>query len=350
MDQQPESVAVIAAPAISTPVETHAKRNLPSWVRLIIGIFVLFAVFVAWEVLTSFVAITDDAYVRSDLVAIAPQVSGPIIEVAVQDNQPVRRGDLLARIDPTPFQLAVDAAAAALAQAETQAKADQDSVIEAKDNLAAVLAALTNAQARQGRALALAHEGYASAQSVDTAVAGYTSTAADVAASRAAIGRAETLLAVQQAAISQARAQLKTAQWQLQQTAIYASLDGTVNNLTLQPGDTATTGKPIIGLVDAHDWRIIANYKQSYLSQLHPGETAWVRLDTHPWRLYRARIRGIARGIARDPGDIGLLPYVAPTTDWIRLQHRFPVTIDLVNPPADMTFYMGADASCVVFH
>jgi multidrug efflux system membrane fusion protein len=350
MDQQPQPVAVAVAPAISAPAPPRPRRVLPSWARLIIGIFVLFAVFIAWETLTGFVAFTDDAYVRSDLVAIAPQVSGPIIEVAVQDNQPVRRGDLLARIDPTPFQLGVDAATAALAQAEAQAKADQDAVTEAKDNLNAVLAALTNAQARQGRALALAHEGYASAQSVDTAVAGYSSTAADVAASRAAIGRAQTLLAVQQAAIAQASARLKTAQWQLQQTAIYASLDGTVNNLTLQPGDTATTGKPIIGIVDAHDWRIIANYKQSYLSQLHPGETAWVRLDTHPWRLYRARIRGIARGIARDPGDLGLLPYVAPTTDWIRLQHRFPVTIDLVNPPADLTFYMGADASCLVFH
>jgi multidrug efflux system membrane fusion protein len=345
MDQQTEPVAVVAAPVIAPP-----PRRLPSWARLLLGILVLFVIFIAWEAFTSLVAITDDAYVRSDLVAIAPQVSGPIIEVAVHDNQPVRRGDLLARIDPTPFQLAVDAAAAALAQAETQAKADQDSVTEAKDNLNAVLAALTNAQARQGRAMALAHEGFASAQSLDTAVAGYTSTAADVAAARAAIGRAQTLLAVQQAAIARAGAQLKTAQWQLQQTAIHASLDGTVNNLTLQPGDTATTGQPIIGIVDAHDWRIIANYKQSYLNQLHPGQTAWVRLDTHPWRLYRARVRGIARGIARDPGDIGLLPYVAPTTDWIRLQHRFPVTLELVNPPADLTFYMGADASCVVFH
>jgi multidrug efflux system membrane fusion protein len=350
MDQQIEPVAAVTAPAVAAPAPPRPPRGLPSWARLLIGIFVLLAIFIAWEIFTSLVAITDDAYVRSDLVAIAPQVSGPIIEVAVHDNQPVRRGDLLARIDPTPFQLAVDAAASALAQAEAQAKADQDSVTEAKDNLNAVLAALTNAQARQGRALALAHEGYASAQSLDTAVAGYTSTAADVAASRAAIGRAQTVLAVQQAAISQATAQLKTAQWQLQQTAIYASLDGTVNNLTLQPGDTATTGKPIIGIVDANDWRIIANYKQSYLNQLHPGETAWVRLDTHPWRLYRARIRGIARGIARDPGDSGLLPYVAPTTDWIRLQHRFPVTLELVNPPPDLTYYMGADASCVVFH
>jgi multidrug efflux system membrane fusion protein len=346
MDQPTEPVAAVAAPVIPAP----PPRRLPSGARLILGIFVLFAICLAWEVFTSFVAITDDAYVRSDLVAIAPQVSGPIIEVAVHDNQPVHRGDLLARIDPTPFQLAVDAASAALAQAESQARADQDSVTEAQDNLNAVLAALTNAQARQSRALALAHAGYASAQSLDTAIAGYTSTAADVAASRAAIGRAQTVLAVQQAAISQAIAQLKTAQWQRQQTSIFAPLDGTVNNLTLQPGDTATIGKPVIGIIDAHDWRIIANYKQSYLSQLHPGATAWVRLDTHPWRLYRARIRGIARGIARNPGDVGLLPYVAPTTDWIRLQHRFPVTIDLVNPPPDLTFYMGADASCLVFN
>ena len=120
-----------------------------------------------------------------------------------------------------------------------------------------------------------------------------------------------------------------------------------VENMT-STGDMGYLDKPLIGIVAAHSWRIIANYKQGYLGQLHPNGTAWVWLDTHPWRFYRARIRGIARGISRQPEDTGLLPYVTPTTDWIRLQHRFPVTLILVNPPPDLTYYMGADATCVV--
>jgi multidrug efflux system membrane fusion protein len=351
MDQEPDHAAVTLAPKIAPtpPVVQAPPEQHRNWLRLLIGIFALLALFIAWEVLTSFVAFTDDAYVRSDLVAITPQVTGPIITVAVRDNQPVHRGDLLARIDPTPFQLNVDAAKAELTASQAQAQAGQDSVSGATDNLHAALAAQTEAQQTQGRALALAHEGYASDQAMDRAIATYGGAAANVAAARAAIAHAQTLLAAQQAAILQATAELQIAQWKLRQTTLLAPLDGTVNNLTLQVGDTAYPGKPLIGIVAADAWRIVANYKQGYLRQLHPGGTAWVMLDTHPWHLYRARIRGIGRGIARNEGQATLLPYVTPTTDWIRLQHRFPVTLDLINPPADLTYYMGADASCVVF-
>jgi multidrug efflux system membrane fusion protein len=117
----------------------------------------------------------------------------------------------------------------------------------------------------------------------------------------------------------------------------------------LQPGDQARIDEPLIGIVDANAWRVIANYKQSYLPLFQVGRTAWVWLDSHPWRFYRGRIVGIARGISRTEGQDKLLPYVAPTTDWIRLQHRFPVTITLVDPPPDLTLYMGADARTVIF-
>jgi membrane fusion protein, multidrug efflux system len=312
------------------------------------GAVVLFVLFLFWEIATSLVAFTDDAYVRSDFVAIAPQVTGPIITVAVTDNQDVHRGDLLVRIDPTPFQLEVDAAEAVLREAKAQAQADDDSISGAQDALNAATAALTQAQETQQRALVLAHEGVASGETLDAAIAAYGAAAANVAAGHSAVGRAQTLLAVQQASILQATADLGRAEWRLGQTTIRAPLDGTVNNFTLHVGDMGYLDKPLIGIVAAHSWRIIANYKQGYLGQLHPNGTAWVWLDTHPWRFYRARIRGIARGISRQPEDTGLLPYVTPTTDWIRLQHRFPVTLILVNPPPDLTYYMGADASCVV--
>jgi membrane fusion protein, multidrug efflux system len=74
-----------------------------------------------------------------------------------------------------------------------------------------------------------------------------------------------------------------------------------------------------------------------------------VWLEAHPWHFYRARVAGIGRAISRAPGERSLLPYVAPTTDWIRLQRRFPVTIDLVDPPDDLTLYSGADARTLIF-
>ena len=354
MDQEPDravvSVAPVDAATASTPGLPPARhRVVAQWLRPLAGILVLIALFVCWEILTSFVAYTDDAYVRSDLVAITPQVTGPIVALAVTDNQTVRRGDLLVRLDATPFRLAVDAAQAVLREAAAQAEVDQDSIAGAEDQLKAAIAAQTETQETQQRALVLAHEGFASGSTLDAAIAAYGGAAANVAAARSAVERAQTLLALQRAAILQATAQLESAQWRLGQTTIRAPVDGTVNNLILHVGDMAYLDKPLIGIVADDDWRIIANYQQGYLNELHPNGTAWVWLDTHPWRFYRARIRGIGRGISREQGDTGLLPYVAPSTGWIRLQHRFPVTLELVNPPADLTFYMGADARCVVF-
>ncbi|HVY14866.1 MAG TPA: hypothetical protein VHB27_06545, partial [Rhodopila sp.] len=119
-------------------------------------------------------------------------------------------------------------------------------------------------------------------------------------------------------------------------------------HLTTRVGDTAQTDVPLIGIVDAHAWRVVANFKQSFIQDFKPGDTAWIWLDSRPWRLYRARVAGVARGISRSPTPVGLLPYVAPTTDWIRLQRRFPVTLTLVDPPSDLPLYMGADARVLI--
>jgi multidrug efflux system membrane fusion protein len=332
-----------APPPAAPPREGRPLR------RVAIGVGALLLAFAAWEALTSYVAYTDDAYVRSDLVSVAPQVTGHIIIVAVGDNQAVKRHDLLARIDPEPFRLAVEAKQATLRQAAAQAAADNDAVTAARAELAADNATLDDARSSASRVNALVTSDYASRQARDDAAAALDRARAAVDGAAASVARAHALLDVQQNAIAAAQADFAIAQWQLDRTDIRAPVDGTVNNLDLQVGDTAHADTPLIGIVAAHAWRVIANYKQDYLGNLHEGQTAWVWLDSHPWRFYRARVAGIARGISREPGARNLLPYVAPTTDWIRLQRRFPVTITLVDPPADLTFYSGADARTVIF-
>jgi multidrug efflux system membrane fusion protein len=332
------------------PPAAPVKRRLQSKpLRLTIGILVVCILFIAWEILTSFIAYTNDAYVRSDLVAVAPQVTGHLITVAVTDDQQVHRGDVLVKIDPEPFELAVNSSQASLQEADANAQAMRDSVAAAQDQLDAANAVLPDLQAAQRRAAALGREGFASRKVQDDALAALRGAQADIAAKRAMLDNLHAQLAARQAAIAVVQAQLDSAEWQLARTTIRAPVDGTVNNLNLQAGDTAQADTPLIGIIAAHNWRIVANYKQGYIASLHPGDTAWIWLDAHPWHFYRARIRSIGRGISRDQGDNGLLPYIAPTTDWIRLPHRFPVTVHLVNPPPGLTLYMGADASCIVF-
>jgi multidrug efflux system membrane fusion protein len=318
------------------------RRRLGVTVAIILGAFALY------ESVTSFIAYTADAYVQSDLVALAPQITGRIVGVHVSDNQNVSLGDLLATIDPVPFQLAVDQRQAELTEAHAQLETDRDTVAAAQDAFAAATSAVAYARETQARAAALASAQAGSRADLDQANDALRRAEAALDVARTVIARAQSTSAMHQAAQVRAAAALAFADWQLARTRLIAPTSGTVTNLSVRVGDTAQADVPLIGIVDAHAWRIIANYKQSYIRGFAPGDIAWVWLDSEPWHLHRARIEGIARGIRRDPSPEGLLSYVAPTTDWIRLQRRFPVTLILEDPPPDLKLYMGADARVLI--
>jgi multidrug efflux system membrane fusion protein len=145
-----------------------------------------------------------------------------------------------------------------------------------------------------------------------------------------------------------AKAQLALAQYNRSRTRIVAPISGYVTNLSLRPGVYAKPGEPIIGLVDDSQWRVVANFKEYVASRLKPGMRAWIWLDSHPWRLFAARVVSIGRGISREQDQGRLLPYVAPTTDWIRLARRMPVTF-VLEPKPDVLLFMGADARVLLF-
>jgi multidrug efflux system membrane fusion protein len=307
------------------------------------------AAYLLYQLIFSFAAYTDDAYVRSDLVAIAPQISGKIIAVNIVDNQTVRAGDELAVIDPEPFRLAVAQKIAEVEEAKAQLASDRYAIQAAEDLVASAASAASLARVSQRRIADLSNNGDVSRAALDQADNELRRQEEALAIAQAGVSRAKSQTEMHGAAQARAAAELETAQWRLARTRLVAPVDGIVNNLTLRVGDTGVADVPLIGIVDAHAWRIIANYKQDYLRKFTIGGEAWVWLDSQPWRLHRARIAGIARGISRDPDAEKLLPYVAPTTDWIRLQRRFPVTLTLVDPPPDLNLFMGADARTVIF-
>jgi multidrug efflux system membrane fusion protein len=317
--------------------------------RVAIAVIGILAAFALYEVATSFVAYTSDAYVRSDLIAVAPEVTGRIIAVHVTDNQTVKRGDPLITIDPVPFQLVVAQREADINAARAQADADRDAIAAAQDRLQAAQAAQTFAQATQDRVAALIRTSDVSRQDLDQANDNAQRAVAALAVANAAVAESTMTHAVHVAALARAEADMATARWRLSRTELPSPTDGTVTNLTVRVGDTAVADTPLIGIIDAHAWRIIANFKQSYLRSFTSGTTAWVWLDSAPWHFRRARIASVGRGISREEAEAKLLPYVAPTTDWIRLQRRFPVTLLLDGPPPGNELFMGADARVVIF-
>ena len=341
---------VAAAPAPVSPagsarpeIETSRLHRL-----LTVGGTIL-ALFILYEVFTYFVAYTDDAYVRSDLVAVAPQVTGQIVEVHVVDNQEVKIGDKLFTIDPEPFQLVVNQWKAQIDRAVAQLKVAQEELAVAQAALQVSTSSHTYAVQEQSRFSDLAKRQFAPIAELDRANDVLRRSQAEMTMSTVAIAKAQTDIGAHQAALELAQAQLASAQWNLDRTVVHAPNNGPITNLTVRKGDMATINVPIIGIVDADAWRIMANYKQYYIRDFKVGDTAWVWLDSAPWRFHKGRITGIARGFSRNPGIDKLLPYVAPTTDWIRLQRRIPVTIVLEELPPGYKLYMGADARTVIF-
>ena len=286
---------------------------------------------------------------RSDLVAVAPEVTGRIIAIHVVDNQAIKKGDKLVSIDPVPFQLDVNQRQAQIDEAASLLKVAQEQLSTAKEALVAATSSHTYAVEQQARFAVLAASNNAPRAELDRYNDELRRATAEMNISQVAIAKAQTSIDVSQAALAVAKADMATAQWRLSRTEIVAPVNGTITNLTIRPGDTATVNIPMIGIVDADAWRIMANYKQYYVRSFEVGGEAWVWLDSAPWHFYRAKITGIARGFSRDPQMPMLLPYVAPTTDWIRLQRRIPVTIVLIDQPPGGKLYMGADARTVIF-
>lgn len=317
--------------------------------RLVVVGGTILGLFVAYQILVYFVAYTDDAYVRSDLVAVASEVTGPILQVHVGDNQDVRKGDPLFTIDPEPFQLIVNQRQAQIDEQKALLKVSQEELSSARAALAASTSAHTYAQQQQTRYADLAKSEYAPRAELDKANDDLRRTAAEMRISEFAIEKAQNGIVAHQAALNLAMAEMATAQWGLGKTQVLAPTDGAITNLTVRRGDTANANVAIIGIVDAHAWRIMANYKEAYIRSFKVGDTAWVWLDSQPFQFHRARIQGIARGFSREVGHDKLLPYVAPTTDWIRLQRRVPVTVTLVDPPPGLKLYMGTDARTIIF-
>jgi multidrug efflux system membrane fusion protein len=295
-------------------------------------------------------AYTDDAYLTSDIVSVTPEVAGPVEAVHVTDNQWVARGTKLFSIDPLPFKLELERTRALEAEAQAQLPIDQAQVddLQAEADVAAAAGRLS--QANLNRDVPLSRTGAVSAQTLDASRAAEAESMAHVQAARAAVLRATETLRFHQVAVASAHAATALAEWRLSRTQVVAPVDGHVTHLVMQPGYMASPDRAAVAIVDGHAWRVEANYKEYYLRHLEPGHAAWVWLDAYPWRLYRARIQGIAHGIGREPGGEALVPYVSPSVDWIRLQRRVPVRIILQDPPDVGGLFMGTDARTLVIY
>lgn len=272
---------------------------------LITLITVLVAVPFAWAMWQAYMASpwTRDGRVRVYVVTLAPEVSGRVVELHVRDNQLVRRGDLVMRIDPRNYQVAVDLAQAALAEAE---------------------ASLRNSQAEAQRRdrlsdLAISREERESfATGADTAVA----------------------------VVQRARANLEQANINLERTAIRSPVNGWITNLLTQQGDYASAGQRSFSIVDSDSFWVDGYFQEDTIAGVREGDPASVKLMGVD-AIIEGRVDSIARGIAvanAQPDGSGLAS-VNPIFTWVRLAQRVPVRVHLERVPPEVRLAAGMTAT-----
>lgn len=330
----------------------HSVAEIGPWLVRHAAVVVLAAgllVYAFYEFSAAFFAYTGDAYVAGDSVAVAPTVAGPISMLAVKDNEQVKAGDVLFRIDPRPYELTVAENEAQLALAEANLVQANDDVGAAVDEVNQRQATLADAQVTENRYLALRGDDFASQQQLDDATRDARVASALLLAARARLTAARQGVVIREAERNVAARALDRARYDLGQTTVVAPAAGRVAPFLARVGDYRTVSEPVLAIVTNSNWRVVANLTERHLSRVVPGQAVWLTIGSRPWQVYTGRIRSVSNGVSRTPGATKVLPYVETTTDWIRLPRRFPVEIDLGDLPRQQPLFQGADARVLVW-
>lgn len=347
-----------AGEADRQPAGPQAKR--PSFIRrhplwILLGIVVLAVLIVAgwfaWKIYFYPYESTDDAFVDARSFSVASKVSGYVAEVPVTDNQHVQAGDVILRIDPRDYQIALDqangqveVAKASVDSASAQIEASSASVDVAKAQQNSANAALQYAQEEANRQQQLVKTGSGSVQSVQQATATLQQDQANLAQMQASVSSALKNKAVSEAqkssalaSLKQAQAQAEEAQQNLSYTTITAAQPGRVVRLTGAKGQYLDAGQAISMFVPDEIW-ITANFKETQLTDMRPDQPVDVTLDAYPDHTLHGKVASVQPGSGT---AFSLLPAENATGNYVKVTQRVPVKIIVDKWPADVAIGPG---------
>jgi membrane fusion protein (multidrug efflux system) len=300
---------------------------------------------------------TDDAYVQAARVSVTTQVAGQVSEVKVRDNQLVKKGDELFRLDDRPYRIAVDEAGAQLANAKLQITALKATYRQREADLQAAQDNLGYRQREFDRQNRLLTSGVATQVAYDLARHGLddarqqvSSTQQQIASVLASLNGDPDIAPERHPTVQQAQALLDRAQLNLSYTLVRAPDDGIVTKVEqLQPGDYVTAGTPAFSLVSSRDVWIEANFKETDLTHMRDGQTASVDVDTYPDRSFHAHVVSLSPGTG---STFSLLPPENATGNWVKVVQRLPVrlAIDDADPARPLRAGMSADVEIDTAH
>ncbi|MGD8661378.1 MAG: HlyD family secretion protein [Desulfobacterales bacterium] len=332
-----------------------------------------------WDYITN--PWTRNGQVFAQVIQITPRVSGPLVKLPVVDNQFVKAGDLLFEIDRRTFETDLDQARANLDNTRDQIEALGSQVEAAQADVEAAEATIKQSEAaikgyagrvvetkkEYDRQRTLDKQGATSKRMVEESKANWVAAVnqkanaeAQLLQMQASLGEAIANLAKakadlgapgdQNAQVRLAKAEVRTAELNLEFTQQKAPVDGYVTNLNLRLGSQAVANQPIMALVDVNSYWITGFFRENYIEDIRQGDRAIITLMTYPDKPLEGRVDSLGWGIAQQDGSTGydLLPNISPTFEWIRLAQRVPVRILLDEVPEEIKLRVGTTASVLV--
>lgn len=355
-----QPIDLTAAHASAQPIrdltDTPPKKPFKQRVRplLMAGLPAVFAVigYSQYRANEPFVS-TDNAYARVAKASINARVSGQVVEIAVNDNQPVRKGQVLFRLDPQPLQIAVDRAEAQLGNARLRIDGLKASYRQQQAELQSARASADYDQKEFARKKALIASEFVSR-------AAYERADTDQKVSRQRIASIEQQIASTVVALNgdpdiaidrhptvrEAKAQFDEAQLYLSYATVTAPADGIVAKVDdLQVGNYVSNGSAAFALISDHETWIEANFRETQLTHMRPGQTATITLDTYPDRPFKAHVISMSPGAG---ADFALLPPENATGNWVKVVQRVPVRLELDDADPAMPLFSGTSATVEV--
>jgi membrane fusion protein (multidrug efflux system) len=296
---------------------------------------------------------TDDAYVEAAQVVISSNISGRVSAIEVRDNELVRKGAVLFRIDDAPFRIAVEEAQARLASARLEVEGLRATYRERQAQLAGSEDTLAYQQREYERQNGLLASGISSQVQVnqlrhvlDSARQARNSAREELAAVAASLGGDANISIESHPAVLQARAALDRAQLNLSYTVIRAPEDGVAAKVEqLQVGNYINASNALFALISTQDVWVEANFKESQLTYMRPGQTATVRIDSYPGELFHARVTSLSPGTG---AAFSVLPPENATGNWVKVVQRLPVRLAVIDAPRSLPLRAGLSADVTV--
>jgi membrane fusion protein (multidrug efflux system) len=296
---------------------------------------------------------TDDAYTQAATVSISARVAGHVSEIDVRDNAFVKRGARLFKLDDAPFRIAVNDAAARLAETRLQIESLKSTYRQRQVELRAARDTQSYAQQQYDRQTRLLASGIASRAQFDQANHALDAARQQVAGAQQQIGVALADLGgnaniepERHPLVEQAQAALDRAQLELSYTVVSAPMDGVVAKVEqLQVGETIAASVPVFALVSTQDVWIEANFKEVQLARMLPGQTAIIRLDRYPGTNFSATVTSVSPSTG---SQFSLLPPENATGNWVKVVQRVPVRLQLTHLDDGFLIQAGLSATVTV--